>query len=119
MNETWWRRCLFVGISVGALLIIHGLLTVGGGGSSWNSDEQRIFFGILQSLAGAAILTGLTLSSRHSRIGLTLVAAGATAICVLFYWLAVFTVPIGIVLLAAAYSNARRTTSPKSDERGA
>lgn len=104
---------LLFGIGIGLLLIVHGLLTVAGGGSGWDSNAERIVFGALQALAGASIIVGLLCCAHTPRLGLTLVAAGAAGVTVLFYWLAVFTIPAGIVLLAITYKRGREIAASR------
>ena len=64
---------------------------------------------MLQVLAGSSIAAGLLLSSRAPRIGLTLVAAGVVGISILWYWFIIVTVPVGLALIAIAYSRGRVT----------
>ncbi len=78
------------------------------------SDMERIGFGMLAALGGAAIISGLLLSSGGKRpLGLGLIAAGVVAVSVAWDWVALFTVPIGIVLFAVAYFRGQGTASPR------
>ena len=96
-----------IGMATTLILAVHGIFTVAGGGSGWSSDTERIIYGMLQVLAGSSMAAGLVLSSRTRRIGMTLVAAGAVGISVLWYWFLIVTIPVGLGLIAIAYARGR------------
>lgn len=120
MHEPLYMRGLVLAGIAAALLIV-----IGGGGAIFNAwedgdDEGWVVGGIISVISGLAIIAGLLISRRSPTVGVGLVAAGAISIAVLWHWLLVFTVPIGIGLVAIAYFRGRQGggSSGRSDDGG-
>ena len=101
------RWAYLLGTAATLALVVHGALTVAGGGSGWSSAAERVAVGALQVVAGAAMAIGLALSKRAPRLGPVLVAIGVVAISALWYWFVIVTIPVGVGLIAIAYLRGR------------
>ena len=97
------RLAWLAGIAVTSLIVTHGAANLAGGGS-FDSDTDRIIYGAVQVAAGLLIAAGLWLSARSRRGSITLVAAGVVAISIIMPWFIIFTIPVGLGLIALAYS---------------
>lgn len=111
------RGLVLAGIALALVIII------GGGGAIFNAwedgdNEGWVLGGTISVFAGAAIITGLLLSRRRPALGVGLVALGAIAIIVLWHWLAVITIPVGVGLVALAYFRGRRAAPPAAPGSG-
>jgi hypothetical protein len=97
-----WRA----GIAVTGLVFAHGVANLAGGGS-FDSDTDRVVYGLVQVVAALLIAAGLWLSARSRRRSVALIAAGVVAISIVMYWAMIFTIPVGLGLIALAYSRGR------------
>lgn len=102
------RLALAAGLAVALYLIVHSLALVMGLGGDWDSAAVRTTFGLLQMVAGGAIMAGLLASARRPVLGITLVAVGAMAFSAMWYWFLVITIPVGLVLTGIAFFRARQ-----------
>jgi hypothetical protein len=98
LRVAWWA-----GIAVTGLIFAHGVGNLLGGGS-FDSDPDRVVYGLVQVIAGLLIAAGLRFSARARRRGAGMVAAGVIAISILMPWFIIFTIPVGLGLIALAYS---------------
>jgi len=105
------RALLLAAVAAAAFPVVIGVL-VATGVNGEVSTSERLIFGPIQICIGAAIIGGLAISARRPVLGIGLVVAGALAISVMWYWVAVITAPIGVALAAVAYFRARRTGWP-------
>jgi len=97
-------RALFpLSVAVTVFVVAHGVVTVTGGGSGWGSTGERVAHGLLEAVAGIAMLAGLLMGRRAPRGGARLVAVGAVVVATLWYWAFVVTIPVGIGLVLVAY----------------
>ena len=101
------RLSLVAGLAVALYLIVHSLALVVGIGGDGDSATERTIFGLLQMVAGGAIMAGLLVSARRPLLGIGLVAAAVIAMSAMWYWFVVVTIPVGIALVAIAYFRAR------------
>ena len=101
MRIAWWA-----GIAVTGLVLAHGVGNLLGGGS-FDSDTDRIIYGMVQVVAGLFIAAGLWLSAGARRRSVGLVAAGVIAISIVMPWFIIFTIPVGLGLIALVYSRSR------------
>jgi hypothetical protein len=113
MNDSWIMR----GVLVAAVLVALaptglGISTLAGGGE-WDSTFERIAASLVWIAFGLAMGAGLLLSRSRPALGLGLLALGVIGISVIWYWAAVITLPIGLVLLAIAYLRAGRPGWPR------
>ena len=97
------RVAWILGIVVTGLIIAHGTANLAGGGA-FDSQGARIIYGLVQVVAGALIAAGLWTSARSRRRAIMLVAAGVIAISLVMPWFIIFTIPVGVGLIALAYS---------------
>ena len=88
-------------------LSAHGIVVIAGGGSGYSSFLERLVFGILQLLSGSVILVGL-FQIRAPHVAAGLVFIGVITVSVMWYWAALITVPVGVVLATVAYLNGRQ-----------
>jgi len=95
-----------VGILVTVLIVVHGIANLAGGGS-FDSGTDRVLYGSVQVIAGGFIAAGLWFSDRSRRGSITLVAAGVIAISAVMPWFIIFTIPVGLGLVALANSRRR------------
>ena len=113
MNEALYMRGLVaVGVALALLVVIVGV------GSIFNAFEDGdnsgwVWGGSLSALSGVAVMVGLLISRPNPLLGIGLVAAGAITIAVLWHWLLVITIPIGIALVTIAFFRARQTGWPR------
>ena len=113
MNEALYMRGLVaVGVALALLVVIVGV------GSIFNAFEDGdnsgwVWGGSLSALSGVAVMVGLLISRPNPLLGIGLVAAGAITIAVLWHWLLVITIPVGIALVAIAVLRARQTGWPR------
>jgi hypothetical protein len=114
MNDSWTMRGLLaLALAVAAFPAVIGVLVAIGANGEIDGTSERLFWGISQTIIGTAIISGLVISARRPSLGIGLVAAGTIAISALWYWFAMITVPIGLVLLAIAYFRAGRPSWPR------
>ncbi len=111
------RLAFYVGVAIAVLLVLHGLLTVAGGGSGFSSTAVRAAYGLLQAAAGTTIAVGLLISARARRAGPLLVAAGFVTLSALWPWFVIVTIPVGVGLGAVAYLRARSVSPPSAGRR--
>lgn len=109
VNESLFMRGL-----VAAGVIIALIVILGGGGAifaTWEDGDSDgwLVGGTLTVLAGTAIVVGLLISRRYALPGVGLVAVGSIAIAILWYWLLVITVPVGLALVGIAYARGRQS----------
>ncbi len=109
MRVAWWA-----GIAVTGLVFAHGVANLAGGGSI-DSTTERIIYGMVQIVAATLIATGLLLSAQAPRRSVALIAAGVVAISIVMYWFVIFTIPVGLGLIALAYSRGRAAAEPGFD----
>ena len=113
MNEPLYMRALVaVGVVVALLLIVAG---IGAGADALldpDTADGEAAVAVVFAIAGAAVLFGLLASRRNPVLGIGLVAAGAITVAVIFYWLLVITIPVGIAMVAIAFFRARQTGWP-------
>ncbi len=95
-----------LGIVLVALVVVHGLANLAGGGS-FDDETDRMVYGAVQVLAGASIATGLVISARSRGASIGLVGAGVIAISAVMPWFILFTVPVGLGLVALVNSRRR------------
>lgn len=110
MNQSLTMRALgLLGLVVAAFPVVTGVIVIAGlgGGDETDEDVLRIMWGTAAMLGGAAMAAGLLLSLRRRWLGVGLVVAGTVAISATWYWVAPFTVPIGLALAAIAYFRGR------------
>ena len=88
------------------MVLAHGVGNLLGGGS-FDSDTARIIYGLVQVVAGLLIAVGLWFSTRSRGRSVALVAAGVIAISVVMPWFIIFTIPVGLGLIALVYSRSR------------
>jgi len=113
MNESIvMRGLLLLALAVAAFPLVIGVLVVIGANGEM-SDTERLLFGPLQVVVGLIILSGLLLSARSPGLALGLVIAGTIAISAMWYWAAVITLPVGLVLVAIAYVRGRPAGWPR------
>ena len=114
MNESWYMRGLLaLGVVVALLLIVAG---IGAGADALldpDTADGEAAVAVVFAIAGAAVLFGLLASRRNPVLGIGFVAAGAITVAVIFYWLLVITIPIGIAMVAIAFFRARQTGWPR------
>jgi len=114
MNEPLYMRALVaVGVVVALLLIVAG---IGAGADALldpDTADGEAAVAVVFAIAGAAVLFGLLASRRNPVLGIGLVAAGAITVAVIFYWLLVITIPVGIAMVAIAFFRARQTGWPR------
>lgn len=114
MNESnLLRGLLALAVLVALFPIAVGVTVVVGASGEWDNDTERIVFGSLWAVAGAAIIAGLLLSRTRPYLGIGLVVAGAIALSAMWYWIAVITLPIGLGLALVAYFRARQSGGPR------
>ncbi|HUF53834.1 MAG TPA: hypothetical protein VMR52_08690 [Dehalococcoidia bacterium] len=114
MNDSWiMRGALVAAVMVGLSPIGFGV-SVLYGNSDGLSAFERVAFSLLWIAAGLAMGAGLLLSRSRPSLGLGLLAVGVIGISVMWYWAAVITLPIGLVLLTIAYFRAGRPGWPTS-----
>ena len=114
MNDSWTMRGLLaLALAIAAFPAVIGILVAIGVNGEWGGTTERLFWGVSQTIIGTAIISGLVISARRPGLGIGLVAAGTIAISSLWYWAAMITVPIGLVLLAIAYFRAGRPSWPR------
>ena len=113
MNAALYMRGLVaVGVALALLVVIVGV------GSIFNAFEDGdnsgwVWGGSLSALSGVAVMVGLLISRPNPLLGIGLVAAGAITIAVIWYWMLVITIPIGIAMVAIAFFRARQTGWPR------
>ena len=114
MNEALYMRALVaVGVVVALLLIVAG---IGAGADALldpDTADGEAAVAVVFAIAGAAVLFGLLASRRNPVLGIGFVAAGAITVAVIFYWLLVITIPVGIAMVAIAFFRARQTGWPR------
>ncbi len=109
MNDSWTMRGLLaLALAIAAFRAVIGVLVAIGANGEIDGTTERLIKGAIQLTIGTAILTGLVLSARRPGLRIGLVVAGVIGISVMWYWAAMITVPIGLGLLAIAYSRAGR-----------
>ena len=114
MSESWYMRGFLTGGVVLALLLV--LAGIGAGADALldpDTADGDAAVAAVFAIAGAAVLFGLLTSRRNPVLGIGLVAAGAITVAVIFYWLLLVTVPIGIALVAITFFRARSTGWPR------
>lgn len=114
MSESWYMRgFLTVGVVLALLLVLAG---IGAGVDALldpDTADGDAAVAAVFAIAGAAVLFGLLTSRRNPVLGIGLVAAGAITVAVIFYWLLLVTVPIGVALVAITFFRARGTGWPR------
>jgi hypothetical protein len=115
MNDSWIMR----GVLLAALLVAFVPLgfgvfyLFGGDADTWGSTFERVAVSLAWIAVGLAMVAGLLLSRSRPALGLGLLAVGVIGISVIWFWAAVITLPIGLVLLAIAYLRAGRPGWPR------
>lgn len=85
------------------------------GSTDWEpSVLEVVFLGAIPIAAGPMILWGLYISKRSQRLGPGLVAVGAVVVTGAWFWLAIFLVPVSIVVIAFAVFRARKFASGRN-----
>jgi hypothetical protein len=108
VNESLFSRALLlVALLFPVLPILMGAAVVVAG-EDFDSWFEQLLFGTATIASGALGITGLLLGRRSRWLGAALVVVGTALISVLWYWMLVFTVPIGIVVTAIAFFRGRR-----------
>jgi len=114
MNESWYMRGLLaLGVVLALLLIVTG---IGAGADALlDSDtaDGEAAVDAVGAIAGAAVLFGLLTSRHNPVVGIGLVATGAITVAVIFYWLFLVVVPVGIGLVAIAFFRGRSSGWPR------
>ena len=94
-----------------ALYIAGGVgFTVGyvSGSLDWEAEAWEVMLlSVVPFTAAAMVLLGLFISKRSPWLGASLVAIGAVAMAVLYFWLFFILVPLTIVVIAFAVLRAR------------
>ncbi len=115
MNESLTMRGFFVAaVAIAIAPAAFGVSVIAGGGE-WDSTTERVLFGSLWVVAAVTMVAGLILSTRTPRLGIGLVALGAIAMAVLWFWVPFITIPLGAALVFLAYRRARQTGWPHGD----
>lgn len=112
------RGLSVVAIIVAALPVAMGLSAVFGVNGEWAGTWERTIYGGLWASSGVAIVAGLILSKTRPILGITMVVVGSIAVSAFWYWIAIFTVPIGIALTLIAFFRARQTGWPHRGDGG-
>jgi len=109
MNESLLMRgLLLLGLAPAVFLVVVGAQVIGGATDDGETGLKEIAYALGLFAAAAGIAVGLIVSQRTPRLGIGLVLVGTIAASVMMFWVAVFTVPIGIVLATIAYFRGRR-----------
>ena len=114
MNDSLLMRALLLlGMAAPAFLVVVAGQVIAGETSDGATGlvETAYFIGLITS--AVAIGAGLIVSRGTPRLGIGLVALGTIAASALMFWVAIFTVPIGIALAAIAYFRGKRTGWPR------
>ncbi|HEY5624927.1 MAG TPA: hypothetical protein VIT93_00410 [Dehalococcoidia bacterium] len=113
MNDSWIMRGVLAVAVLVALSPIGFGVSVLAGNSDGLSAFEEVAFSLLWIAAGLAMGAGLLLSRSNSSLGLGLLAVGVIGISLMWYWIAIITLPIGLVLLSIAYFRAGRPGWPR------
>jgi hypothetical protein len=114
------KAAVLTGIALSALTFFAGmgnLVLLTGDWEDGSGFVQRVY-GLLVTLSGAAVITGLIIGRRRPRLGLGLVSGGSLATIVLMFWIFMITIPISIVLVGIAYARAGRPGWPRDARTG-
>ena len=124
MREPMTMRALvLLGLAVASFPVVTGFMRVIGIGGDWDDATLRTVFGLLWMTAGITIGSGLLLSPRRPSLGIGLVVAGTVAISVMWFWLFIITIPLGLALIGIAYFRGRpalrsRASRPNQPQPG-
>ena len=112
MKESWRMRLILLAALGVALfpVVMHASVIMGNG--EFDSGTQRAVWGVLGILSGACMAAGLLLSGGSPRLGLGLVAVGVIGIALLWFWVPMITIPVGLALLWLARQRGRRAARP-------
>ena len=112
-NEALYMRGIVaVGVVLGFVLIVAGIGATVDALLDPDTADGEAVVNIVFAIAGAAVLFGLLSSRRNPVLGIGLVAVGSITAAVIFYWLFMITIPVGITLVAIAVFRARSTGWP-------
>jgi hypothetical protein len=103
VNQTWPMRIglLLSSFPLAGFLLANGISMLIGAGE-YDDRNQQVLWGVVLSVIPIVMITGLWLCASMPRLGLGLLIAGIIATWVIFYWMLIVTVPIGIAVIAFA-----------------
>ncbi len=108
------KIAVVIGIALSALTFFAGmgnLVLLTGDWEDGSGFVQRVY-GLLVTLSGAAVITGLIIGTRRPKLGLGLVGGGSLATILLMFWIFMITIPVSIVLVGIAYARAGKPGWP-------
>ena len=105
--------------AVGLFLVGMGVafIVTGHYNQESTSDTPAIALGVyggVPILAGLLITLGVFDGSRRPRRSAWIIAAGVLLIGLLWFWLFMFTIPLGILIIGSALARSRRLTSDRA-----
>lgn len=112
------RLVIAAGAAVTALLGLHFVVNGFGigFGAGGGSGELLPFYGTVEMIAGALLLTGVVVGPRRPRLAVAAIAVGAVAISVTHVWLLAINVPATLAIVGVAVwrmrTAARRAVPP-------
>jgi hypothetical protein len=112
VNDTLIMRVGFLVALLPLLALVANGVGIVAGGGEWDSRTEQVLWGLAFTACPLVSIVGLWLSATMPRLGIGLVVAGVVSISLIMFWIAVITVPIGIVIIAFAVKRSGLTIWP-------